>query len=122
MGCSRDENHWDWERDWEREGKKMQREKSVFDRDGTVSVYELARLPPDAHYAALITATVSTPGYDRNDPPSSETIIRYIAFENEAALRAWIIREDEKKYTSSTYRIIKVEPVTIKKTVAIELG
>jgi hypothetical protein len=120
MGCSRDENHWDWERQ-AKQGKNMQ-EKSIWGRDGILYVSSLDKLPKDAHFAVIQNESITVPGYDRGDPSTSETIISYIAFENEEALRAWIIKEDATMYSRKEYRVIRVDPVVIKKTVAIELG
>lgn len=93
-----------------------------FGSDGLIYVDRVEKIPTEAHLAALQTSTISTPGYDRDDPPSSETIIRYIAFETVEACRKWILEQDAKLYRGDPYVIIRANPMQVTKTINIDLG
>lgn len=88
---------------------------------GMLYVGNVREIPAEAHLVVIQEESITVPGYDRNDPSESATVLRYIAFESEQALEAWIIRQDEVFYVKKPYKVLRVNPVTIEKKVNINI-
>ena len=91
-----------------------------FGQDGILYVNRVSDIPTSAHAAVIQEESIEVPGYDRGDPSTTETIVKYIAFESDLVLEKWILAQDGK-YGAREYRVIRVHPVTIKKQVTLEL-
>lgn len=87
---------------------------------------KLSELPTDdAYYMALVEesfrydngyGTANNPEYSSHD--SLETIV----FANEDALKAWVLEADAPKHgPAKRYKIIRVSPVSLLKTVTVEV-
>lgn len=93
------------------------------------TAYTLPDLPTGEHYAALIeTSLTYDDGYGDHHSPSTSTAryLEYVVLGDQAAAMQWVKeREDSREGFAygqmKPYRIIKVNPITVKKTVTLEL-
>lgn len=86
--------------------------------DGLIYVKRCSAIPAVSHFAAIENTSYTTPGYDRGDPNDTVESLNYIALRDAAAVEAFVLRHPRE---DNQYNIIKVERVTIKKTVTVEI-
>ena len=92
-------------------------------RDGYTTITEIKNLPTTEHWAVLVNESMQyDDGYGERGNTSYSTLnyTAYIAFENEEALRSWILRNDES-YSKKTFQVIHVKPAQVRKHVSIDL-
>ncbi len=79
-------------------------------------------LPTEPHWAIIKFTTVHIPGDERSRthpghgyPARSEAVVNYEAYDDE---QDWLdaiqkIEDDNRRYSSTSYRAVKVEPVKV---------
>lgn len=85
-------------------------------------------IPRESHLAALVFSTYTIPGDERSRtypghgyPESTGTTITYIAFASEAECNKWISEQESRTYRSENYQIITSKPLSVRKSVSVEL-
>lgn len=101
-------------------------------------INSIEKFPKEEHFAALVftSETVYTPGDERSRthpghgyPESYDTVrsVDYIHLGDESKMRAWVqSREDDKRnnrYSTKDepYQIIKVKPVKLQTSIAVQI-
>ena len=79
-------------------------------------------------FAVIIERTVQHEGDERSRthpghgyPAYTETVHEFKEFKTEAEFRAWIEREENRKYGRTTYRAIAFKPVVVSTTINIQI-
>lgn len=95
--------------------------------EGYHFVSTLDKLPNTVHYAVLEEDTVRYPDpyEDTNRGGTAyitDRVIKYIGFDDEAALNDYIMKQQDHKYgPGKTYKVIQVTPVEVKLHTTIEI-
>lgn len=86
-------------------------------------VKSLSELPKDSHWAVLMEDTVYVDSGYPEDKGSPVVVFEYLVFSNDEDLQTWVLeQETPKRYgVTKTYRVIKVTPAVVEKSIAIAI-
>ena len=85
--------------------------------------HEIKDVPTAEHWAVLVNESLTyDDGYGHDATPSLSTkwYMTYIVFDDEEALKAWILKDAEST-SQKTYRVLHVKPATVHKRVTIDV-
>lgn len=85
------------------------------------TVLNIADYPKTKHFAVLEFDSVSVSGYDPNTYDHQQ-ISRYIVFENEAALKDYILKNRTSSFGQKKFVVMESTPVTIETEITIKIG
>lgn len=87
-----------------------------------------ARFPTEPHWVILNFTTIHIPGDERSRtnpghgyPARSEPHIEYQAYLTEEKFLAALQELEDRSYTSDDYVALKVEPLTVTKTISVSV-
>lgn len=83
--------------------------------DNAIFVRQKKDVPQQDHWAILKFKRISTPGYDKGDPPDQVTVVEWDAYLEEKDLLAAVQKLETEKFSVTEYVVVYVsKPKTIK--------
>lgn len=78
-------------------------------------------IPTEEHYAIFEGSSYYSEGYDRHDPGQTNLIISYEAYLTKDKLMIAIEERESSKFSQKEYKVCRIIPIKVQKTITLKV-